>query len=132
MLTRFSQSLLRPGGGWAQPFCRAFELHCHFVVKENPFCRMGGLVLLQNEWLRPHRGNWKGDVYCMYIIYIYNIYIYTSQDALSRRCGLCMLVCHDFHDISTCHTLWLYQSDSLTSARLGREIATHVGTQRPC
>ena len=61
MLTRFSQSLLRPGGGWAQPFCRAFELHCHFVVKENPFCRMGGLVLLQNEWLRPHRGNWKGD-----------------------------------------------------------------------
>ena len=47
--------------GWAQPFCRAFELHCHFVVKENPFCRMGGLVLLQNEWLRPHRGNWKGD-----------------------------------------------------------------------
>ena len=54
MLTGFSQSLLRPGGGWAQPFCRAFELHCHFVVKENQFCRMGGLVLLQNEWLRRH------------------------------------------------------------------------------
>ena len=50
-------------GGWAQSFCRAFELHCDFVVKENPFCRMGGLVLLQNEWLRPHRGNWKGDYY---------------------------------------------------------------------
>ena len=61
MLTRFSQSLLRPGGGWAQPFCRALELPCHFVVNEKPFCRMGGLVLLQNEWLRPHRGNWKGD-----------------------------------------------------------------------
>ena len=55
MLTRFSQSLLRPGGGCAQPFCRAFG-------KKKPFCRMGGLVLLQNEWLRPHRGNWKGDV----------------------------------------------------------------------
>ena len=21
-------------GGWAQPFCRAFELRCHFVVTE--------------------------------------------------------------------------------------------------
>ena len=61
MLTRFSQSLLRPGGGWAQPFCRAFELHCHFVVTKKPFCRVGGLVLLQNESPRPHRGNWKGD-----------------------------------------------------------------------
>ena len=50
-------------GGLGTPFCRAFELHCHFVVKENPFCRMGGLVLLQNEWLRPHRGNWKGDTW---------------------------------------------------------------------
>ena len=29
ILTRSSQNLLRPGEGWAQPFCRAFELHCH-------------------------------------------------------------------------------------------------------
>ena len=62
LLTRSSQSLLRPGEGWAQPFCRAFELHCHFVVTKKPFCRVGGLVLLQNESPRPHPGNWKGDV----------------------------------------------------------------------
>ena len=62
MLTRSSQNLLRPGEGWAQPFCRAFELHCHFVVTKKPFCRVGGLVPLQNEGPRPHRGNGKGDI----------------------------------------------------------------------
>ena len=42
MLTRSSQNLVRPGEGWAQPFCNAFELHCHFVVEKKTFCRVGG------------------------------------------------------------------------------------------
>ena len=46
MLTRFSQSLLRPGGAGHGHFGGAAHL----------------LVLLKNEWLRPHRGNWKGDL----------------------------------------------------------------------
>ena len=28
-------------GGWVQPFCNAFELHCHFVVKKNHFAGWG-------------------------------------------------------------------------------------------
>ena len=41
-LTRSSQSLRRPGEGWAQPPCGAFELQCHFVVTKNHFLGCGG------------------------------------------------------------------------------------------
>ena len=102
MLTRFSQSLLRPGGGWAQPFCRAFELRCHFVVKENPFCRMGGWSSYKMSGSDPTGVIGRGIFWChlqvktsqqksvKIIVFIFNImiYIHLSYDDPDDICVL--------------------------------------------